>query len=118
VATLLRLKIVLGDIEADIEYLAVSDLLKLIDGIRPSVLGLPSALPAKYDFFFEIPDRAERQQRQIPRFSEGCRADERMATDISGSAAQKSEVNLSCLQPLFVLEIKYHAHKDDDQNHP
>jgi DNA integrity scanning protein DisA with diadenylate cyclase activity len=30
--------VVLGDVEAGIEYLAVSDLLKLTDGIRPSVL--------------------------------------------------------------------------------
>jgi len=30
--------VVLEDVEADIEYLAVSDLLKLTDGIRPSVL--------------------------------------------------------------------------------
>ena len=37
VATLLRLKIVLGDMKAEIEYLAVSDLLKLTDGVRPSV---------------------------------------------------------------------------------
>jgi DNA integrity scanning protein DisA with diadenylate cyclase activity len=39
--------IVLGDVEADIEYLAVSDLLKLTDGIRPSVLEIVITVACK-----------------------------------------------------------------------
>ena len=39
--------VVLSDVEAGIEYLAVSDLLKLTDGIRPSVLEVAIAVACK-----------------------------------------------------------------------
>ncbi|NNL75129.1 MAG: hypothetical protein HKO68_02195 [Desulfobacterales bacterium] len=39
--------VVLGDVEAGIEYLAVSDLLKLTDGIRPSVLEIAITVACK-----------------------------------------------------------------------
>jgi hypothetical protein len=39
--------VVLGDVEAGIEYLAVSDLLKLTDGIRPSVLEVAITVAAR-----------------------------------------------------------------------
>jgi DNA integrity scanning protein DisA with diadenylate cyclase activity len=39
--------LVMGDVEASIEYLAVSDLLKLTDGIRPSVLEVAISVACK-----------------------------------------------------------------------
>jgi DNA integrity scanning protein DisA with diadenylate cyclase activity len=105
--------IVLGDVEAGIEYLAISDLLKLTDGIRPSVLELAINVACKIGqiarsgknigTIFMLGDSVEvlkGSKQLIPNPFQGQEDADRRLTD---SNTRNALVELSKLDGAFVL---------------
>jgi len=105
--------IVLADVEAGIEYLAVSDLLKLTDGIRPSVLEIAIQVACKIGqisrsgknlgTIIMLGDSVEvlkGSKQLIPNPFQGHEDADRRITD---SGTQNALVELSKLDGAFVL---------------